>query len=315
MWRYRLLWLVSIVYRRMPPTFGYWSARFTAACTARLASGSMLQVESNLRHVLPEADDEDIHRMAREVFANLALNYWDLIRLANYSSGSILERVNFHNIERFAEARSYGKGVVLSSAHLGNLDFVLQTSLSLGLRFTVLAERLQPRALHDLNMNMRRALGLNFVTVGPKGIREAFSAVHRGDFACLAADRAIHGESIVTNFFGRPALMPTGAAELALRTGATVLPAHSVRTGRHAYDVYLDPPIPTEKDASPVQVRALTDRIIGIMERYIRAHPTQWMAFEPIWVRDRETALGANQPGLQQSVHSRRAPSRRERVV
>ena len=314
MWRYRLLWLVSIVYRRMPPTFGTGQLvsppRVPPVGLRQYASGrvkSPARAAGSRRRGHPPNGPRGLRKPCLELLGP--------DRLANYSSGSILERVNFHNIERFAEARSYGKGVVLSSAHLGNLDFVLQTSLSLGLRFTVLAERLQPRALHDLNMNMRRALGLNFVTVGPKGIREAFSAVHRGDFACLAADRAIHGESIVTNFFGRPALMPTGAAELALRTGATVLPAHSVRTGRHAYDVYLDPPIPTEKDASPVQVRALTDRIIGIMERYIRAHPTQWMAFEPIWVRDRETALGANQPGLQQSVHSRSAPSRRERVV
>ena len=42
-------------------------------------------------------------------------------------------------------------------------------------------------------------------------------------------------------------------------------------------------------------VRELTDRIIKIMERYIKKYPTQWMAFEHIWEQDKPGTQAAKE--------------------
>ena len=49
---------------------------------------------------------------------------------------------------------------------------------------------------------------------------------------------------------------------------------------------------------SPEQVKELTDRIINVMEGYIRAYPGQWMAFEDIW----ESRSADRDTGVEQAV-------------
>ena len=88
----------------------------------------------------------------------------------------------------------------------------------------------------------------------------------------------------MTDFMGEPALMPVGTASLALRTGATILPAFVVRTAKGHYKLHVEPPILVSKGKSDADaVRILTDQIINIMQGYIRKYPTQWMAFEHMW--------------------------------
>ena len=295
MWRYYLLRIGTVLAKHMPPKVAYWITWAAAKLAYRNAHTTRAAIEANLRRIVDQPlDDETSQRLVRSTLQNLYLNYWDLVRIPHFTREELRSRVEFYGMNYFDEATSHGKGVVLASAHLGNLDFVLQASLGLGLRFTVLAEQLEPKRLHDLQMQLRRTRGLTFEPVGPRGIRAAFEAIRRGDFACVATDRAIHGKGIVTDFLGEPAIMPTGAAELALRTGATVLPAYSIRTGVDSHRVYLEPPIRVEAaPGNADKVRALTDVIIAIMERYIKAHPDQWMAMEPVWVSDHSLAASA----------------------
>ena len=74
------------------------------------------------------------------------------------------------------------------------------------------------------------------------------------------------------------------ASDSRLRCGASILPGYSIRMGRDRYLVRFEPPIHVAKNGhAPDQVKELTDRIIKVMEGYIRAYPGQWMAFDDIW--------------------------------
>ena len=100
----------------------------------------------------------------------------------------------------------------------------------------------------------------------------------------LACDRAIHGGGIEVKFLGEATVMPSGAAELALRTGSTILCGFNVRIGHNKYRAFFEPPMVTKQMAhSEENVRALTEQIIAIIETYLRRFPGQWIAFQPIW--------------------------------
>ncbi len=242
-------------------------------------------VGDNVRRVFgDEADERTIVRLTRETYRNLARNYYDLMRISHLSRQQLERMVVFEGLNHYEEARRGQRGVVLASAHIGNLDLVTQAAGLIDMPMTVLAERLHPDQLHNLVMSLRGDQGRSFEAAGARGVKAAFQVLARGEFVGVATDRAIQGHGVVTELFGEPTLMPDGAAQLALRAGATILPGYSVRMGRDRYLVRFEAPIHVAKDGhSPDQVKELMDKIIEVMEGYIRAYPGQWMAFEPIW--------------------------------
>jgi hypothetical protein len=46
------------------------------------------------------------------------------------------------------------------------------------------------------------------------------------------------------------------------------------------YEVFIAPPIRLPRKPSPVELDAAAQQAITEMERYVRAHPTQWFHFE-----------------------------------
>lgn len=287
MWRYLALRLVDSTIRWLPSAAAVWLVGLIADIVHLFARRTRTVVESNLRHIVGDSvTDKALRRMTREVSRNLFLNYYDLLRVPRVTLEEIEKIIEVEGVGYFEEARGRGSGVVLASAHIGNLDMVSQILLVLGLRAMILAEELHPARLHNYVMGLRRAHGLQYEEVSVGGIKAAFRALGRGQFVGIACDRAIQGQGVVTDFLGKPALMPIGAASLALRTGATILPAFVIRTAKGHYKLHVEPPILVSKGkANAEAVRELTDRIIAIMEKYIKEYPTQWMAFEQLWER------------------------------
>ena len=297
MWRYLTLRLAASTIRWLPSAPAVLLVSLFADITHLFARKTRSIVECNLRHIVGDSvTKKSLRQMTREAFRNLFLNYYDLLRVPRVTLDEIERFVNFDGVEYFDQAQRYGRGVVLASAHIGNLDMVPQTLLVLRLKAMILAEQLRPPRLHDYVMGLRRAHGLSYEPVSISGIKAAFRALGRGEFVGIACDRAIQGQGIVTEFLGEPALMPVGAAELALRTGATVLPIFIIRTAKGQYKVYLEQPILVSKgNANADGVRDLTDRIIKIMERYIQKYPTQWMVFEHVWEQDKPGTQAAKE--------------------
>ena len=82
--------------------------------------------------------------------------------------------------------------------------------------------------------------------------------------------------------------MPAGAVELALRTGAALVPAFGLRLSGRRYRISIEPPLDLDGQTVPAAAQAL----IAIMERYIKEHPEQWVVFEPRWGK----AAGREEP-------------------
>ncbi|MBI3743643.1 MAG: lysophospholipid acyltransferase family protein [Chloroflexi bacterium] len=249
------------------------------------AHESRANLEGNLRHVLPDAGARTIRQVARASFRNQGRNYYDLLRTPRMSSKHLARRVQFDHLEHLEAARERGTGVIVASAHLGNLDLVTQSAPLIDMELVVLAERLKPQKVCDFVMKLRTARGLEFVVADAGGIKAAFRALRDGKFVGLACDRNIQGQGVTMPFLGQPTVMPVGVAELALRTGATILPTFNIRMGSDSYQVVFEAPIMVEKPSSYSEddVRALAVRILEPVERNIRAYPDQWMAFQPIW--------------------------------
>jgi KDO2-lipid IV(A) lauroyltransferase len=70
--------------------------------------------------------------------------------------------------------------------------------------------------------------------------------------------------------------------KLAQITGAPIVPVFSARLGFRRYLVWADPPLELARRASREELDKAAQSLASSMERFVRAHPTQWLAFEPL---------------------------------
>jgi lauroyl/myristoyl acyltransferase len=77
--------------------------------------------------------------------------------------------------------------------------------------------------------------------------------------------------------------MPTGPIEVALRTGAIVIPSFCLRR-RERFDAYAEPPLELERTGD-MEADARRGEMLFLerFEKWLRAEPGQWAVLERVW--------------------------------
>jgi len=289
MWKYIALLIVYRTLAWLPTPAAYAIAR-VAGDLSYLAQGSARRhVKDNMRHVLgADADEREVSRQAREVFRNVTRYYADLIRLPRTDPERLLRHdLNVHDLENLQNAVASGKGVVLVSGHYGNPELTVQALAAAGIYVYVLTEPLQPRQLSDLTHRLRSTHGHTYRPVSMASVKGALRHLRQGGVVAILCDRDIQKTGQLLPLCGCPARLPTGAATLAMRTGAQVVPAFTRRRGPGRNEVWLEPPLPLERTGDEEQdIRAMSEKILARLEEYLRQDPGQWTVLESIWGDD-----------------------------
>ena len=287
MWKYLLLRGGVTFLSRLPHFLGYALATIIGDTTFLLAGKSRAILTANLSRVLgSDASTQTMRRTCQQCFRNLWRNYYDLVRAPRISPAShagITEMVGSEHLDR---ALQYGRGVIVATAHMGNFEMLPHIALARGIPIVILVEKFEPEILWQYWMNVRNAKGVSFQAADATGIRAAFRVLKHGGIVAIACDRLVQGEGTPALFMGERAIMPIGAIDLSLRTGAVILPAFASRTGVARCMVRVEEPIllPASADKFDLETRQqVLERIIAVMECNIREKPEQWLMFQPLW--------------------------------
>lgn len=286
MWKY-LLFLIAIhTLGRLPVYAGYAAARVIGRLVYWFSPGSRRNVTKNLRHVMPEAPESVIRAAVLRVFQNVARYYIDLVHMPHMSLDDFYsDRLRYFGFdEHVLPAVAEGKGVIAISIHIGNPELGVQGMLPRGVKALALTEPLKPDRLSRLVDSLRSCKGHTFLPVSVKGVRAAMRTLRKGGVIALMGDRDIHGPKTVLPFFGVDTWMPTGPIELALRTGATVIPSFCIRTPEGGINAYLEEPMQIERSGDLERdIRTNALRFLARAEHYLREYPDQWIVLESIW--------------------------------
>ena len=271
---------------RLSTRLGYWLFARLGDLMFLVTAKKQTTYFSNLRHVLgDDAPPAQINAIARRAFQNLLKNYFDLLRGHRLSKEAIrAELTDVHGMEHLENAMQQGKGLIAGSAHFGAWDlFIHLAATYLNAHVVVPNERLEPEKLFQYILDLRKSQGIEMVPldVAPRAL---IKALRTGQIAGLAYDRDITKTGPVVNFFGKPAQMPDGAVQLALKFGAPVVIAFSVRCPDNRSEVFIEPPLEFVKTGDAQRdIREGVQRIANVMEKYIRQYPDQWLMFQKIW--------------------------------
>ncbi len=225
--------------------------------------------------------------------------YWrEAFRLPTMDPVALHDRIDPEvvGVEHLDRALDAGRGVVAALTHSGNWD-VAGVWLVEALRrrgrpatFATVAERLRPESLYDRFVDYRVGLGFEVLPAdaGARTVATLAARLRAGGVVCLVADRDLTGAGTPVEFFGAPASMPAGPAQLALRTGAALLPFGGWFT-ESGWGLRFHPPIEAAAPGGPA-AGAATQALVDVFAREIATHPADWHMLQPIWTADRQVA-------------------------
>lgn len=246
--------------------------------------GVTRRAEQNLRACFQEMNDAQIAVIIREMWDNLgrtAFEYAHLDRFRFYEKDS---RVSVHGIDHIARIIDEGKGAIFVSGHFANWELLSAGLAQRGLPVMTVYRAASNPLADEIIIALRSKMGTpNQAPKGPAGARMLLSWMNERKYVAMLSDQKMN-DGVEAVFFGRPAMCPPAAAQLARRFGCPIIFASIRRTHGAHFIIEVHEPfyIPQSKDRA-TDILAGVNEINRRLETFIRAHPAQWLWLHRRW--------------------------------
>lgn len=200
-------------------------------------------------------------------------------------------RIDEPPVDHVLRALEDGRGVVLTTAHLGNWELSAALLHRSGRPVNLVMAREANETTQEYVRKTRETSGMR-VILSDSSIFSAFNmirALRRNEIVAIQVDRAPVSPVAPAGYrrvelFGREAPFLEGPFHLARLAGAPVVPVFTLRRGTRHYEIRLGDPIHVSRSDPDDATRALRDTV-ALLEQTIRENPDQWFEFVPFWER------------------------------
>ena len=232
------------------------------------------RADANLALIWPHQSPAERRTMIRRAgaqFTRLAVEYarldWFVRRMD----------LDVRGQEHLDAAKAAGKGAILVSAHYGNWEAARLAAKQHGFESGIIYRAFNNRYLDRFTMDLIPITGEPVLQKGRQGMRKLVAHVARGGVVMILVDQRNSGAPFL-DFMGKPAETVTAAADLALRTGAALIPVRARRdVANRKFDVAFEEPVTGE--TSEAMMQDVNDRVSAWVEQ----HPEQWFWFHRRW--------------------------------
>jgi lauroyl/myristoyl acyltransferase len=279
----------------MPEPMAEGVARGVARVMALRGSPALTMSERHIRRVLESEcvdgvvpDPALVRRWSRRSFDSYARYWCDGARLPYESEAGVRSRWRLQEgHEHLRAAMAGGRGMVMALPHVGSWEWGGYWLGLEGIPMTAVVERLEPEQLFEWFVAQRAAMGLTAVPLGEGSSSTLLRTLKANKIVGLVSDRDMVGNGVEVEFFGEKTTLPAGAATLALRTGAPLLPVVVYSGPGNWHTGIVHPPLDTTRRGRLREdIARVTQELARTFEYDIRAQPEQWHLYQPNWPSD-----------------------------
>ncbi|MBD3349800.1 MAG: hypothetical protein GF400_11495 [Candidatus Eisenbacteria bacterium] len=235
----------------------------------------------------------ELRRLRTRIYGNFGAFVLEFLWLPHLDRGNVESLVTPESVETYGRIRELAgeRGpVIFLTAHLGNWEMAAVIGSLMGIPLTVLVDAHPSPLVTSFFNERRKEKGLRLVSVSE--FQKCMRALRQKRLLAIAGDRAVTGQGIRMEYFGKPALVPDGHAVLARKFGVPILPGFLVMNEDGKYEIVTDEIVePRVTDDFDADVRDCVARCLRVFEKHIRRYPEQWYVFRPIWENTREDRL------------------------
>ncbi len=247
-------------------------------------------------------NDPEVIKIVRKIYTNWFFNVVDFLKHPLVNIENFKKRVKLYGVENLDNALKLGKGVVIFTAHLGNFEWGACRIAIEGYKIwgTGLARKYKPTMLFFENRRLSKGLKTLYVN---KVMLNIFKILKNNEIIAIPTDFDPLGTAKTHKFFKHDAFIPCGPVEIALKTGAPLLPSFIWRKDKYTHQQIIGKPIDLITQLPDNELKKITsfdnldrqkkikqklidinmEKMLSVMEKYISEHLEQWELFHNIW--------------------------------
>ena len=230
-----------------------------------------------------ELNADQIRALAKKTFEMMGKNAGEILRATQLGSEAEADKfIVTHNRDIYEQAKAKKKGVVIITGHLGAFDLQVTNMALRGANPNVVGTPIKDARLNKLLWDQRNKHGAVAIERG-KDTMKMLKVLKSAGTVGLLIDQDTKVKSRFVNFFGKPASTPVGAAILAMKTGAVVVPTSIYLGDDWKQHMTFFPEVPMRNTGDEEADMVYNTQVMTtILENMIREHPDQW-----VWLHDR----------------------------
>lgn len=245
-------------------------------------------MERELRATLPGRERGEYRRLVGASFANYGASEIEVLLYPALNRRLMERLVTVEGREHLDAALDAGRGVLLFQAHFGAFQMTMPAIGFSGYRMNQISASAAmwkgsgisdaPERMHAIKASYEERLPVRHISVD-SSMRPVFRALERNEIVGITVDGGggRGRKTVRLPFLGRVANFQTGAPDLALRTGAAIVPAFIVSEKGLRHRLTIHPPLhadPTDgRDENRV---AILRQFVELLERYVLRRPDHY---------------------------------------
>jgi lauroyl/myristoyl acyltransferase len=264
---------------------------FIAGIVARLAYllGIYVPVlKKNVANALKkDIRSPDVAKIVRKVYINWFLNVTDFLKHPLVSKEKFKKRIRLEGLKNLDNALKLGKGAVIFTTHLGNFEWGACRIGVQGYRIWGTGLIRKYKRTNEFFEKRRLSKGLNTLYANRVMIN-IFRILKNNEIIAIPADFDSLGTANTYKFFGKMAHIPSGPVEIAMKSGAPLLPSFTWRIDKYNHFQVIGKPVALINDNGNKEkrkeiIRLNMELMIAVIEKYISEHIEHWELFHDIW--------------------------------
>ena len=266
----------------LPIKVGYWLACRWADLCYSLSKRNRKLLKDNLSLAMG-VDQGKVEDFVRGAFRNFGKYLVDFFRFSKIDTEFIKKFVKVEGRENLDQALAKNRGVIITSAHLGNWELGAVVTSLLGYPVNVIALAHENKRVNDFFIRQRSRKGIGVIPV-EGAVKKSFNTLARKQIVCFMADRDFSKSGIDVEFFGKVAQVPSGGAAFSLKSGSPIVPTFMVREPDDTFRLVYERPIEYKSTNNlMVDLRNITRKCLEVIEGWVKRYPSQWYIFSQVW--------------------------------
>lgn len=272
--------LLAALFRLLPWRSAQAVGRPLGRLAWRFSRRDRYRMMEHLALAFPERSQAELERLCRDCYAHLGTTATEILWLFTRDCRAVLRHTEMEGVDQVRALRESGRPLLLITGHCGNWELLAARVNCSELGVTVVVRALDEPPLQRLVESFRARFGTRAVERGEAGAARVLLRSLREGTLGMLIDQDTRVDGVWVPFFGRPAYTPVGAARLALRRRAAVVPVFIERRRDGSHLLRFGSPLDLPDDE--VEATALMTRAI---EEQIRRVPEQWVWMHRRWRR------------------------------
>lgn len=235
----------------------------------------------------------DAPKTAKGVMKTHYLNLLEFFKFPSINKSNMFEHVYFSGKHFIDGALEKERGAILATLHFGTMQYPLVALGHLGYPISQVGDRdteagefsyIHRKVALKYRIKIEKSFRAKHTYIS-KSILPMYRCLQDNELLMINVDGVggLKGQRLKKNylqidFLGNKAFIPAGAARLARKTGAPIIPIVCIREPNGRHRITIDNPISmniTENRDYDVQI--CTQQVLSRMEKYVRMYPDQWL--------------------------------------